>query len=48
MKFGTIYNRSLNLLEKNYDLQVDVLFRFEDVEFEWSDGYVMVIYSVYR
>ncbi|CAB4422693.1 unnamed protein product [Rhizophagus irregularis] len=42
MKFGTVYNRSLSLLERNYDLQVDVLFRFEDIEFEWSDGYVMV------
>ncbi|GES83506.1 DEAD box helicase [Rhizophagus clarus] len=42
MKFGTVYNRSLNLLEKAYDLQIDVLFQFEDIEFEWSDGYVMV------
>jgi hypothetical protein len=45
MKFGTVYNRSLELLEKPHDLQIDVLFRPEDIEFEWPDGYVMVIYS---
>jgi hypothetical protein len=43
MKFGTVFDRPLNLLEKTYDLQIDVLFRLEDAEFELSEGYIMVI-----
>jgi len=44
MKFGTVVNRPLELLGKSFDLQIDVLFRLEDVEFEWPEGYIMVIY----
>ena len=43
MKFGTVFDRPSSLLEKTYDLQIDVLFRLEDAEFEWPEGYIMVI-----
>ena len=48
MKFGTVFNRSLELLKKTYDLQIDVLFQPEDVEFELSEGYIMVRYLMYH
>ena len=43
MKFGTVFDRPFSLLEKTYDLQIDVLFRLEDAEFEWPEEYIMVI-----
>ncbi|CAI2172161.1 19284_t:CDS:10 [Funneliformis geosporum] len=42
MKFATVVNRPLELLGKSFDLQIDVLFRLEDIDFELSEGYVMV------
>ncbi|RIA82198.1 P-loop containing nucleoside triphosphate hydrolase protein [Glomus cerebriforme] len=44
MKFGTVVNRPIELLEKkkSFDLQIDVLFQHDDIEFEWSEGYIMV------
>ena len=46
MKFGTVFDRSLERLEKTYDLQVDVQFQLEDAEFVLSEGYIMVIYLI--
>ncbi|CAG8518315.1 8660_t:CDS:10 [Diversispora eburnea] len=42
VKFATVISRHESLLEKKWDLQIDVLFRPEDVEFVLPGGYIMV------
>ncbi|CAG8496191.1 11399_t:CDS:10 [Acaulospora colombiana] len=42
MKFATVINRPEELLSKSYNLQIDIMFRPEDIEFELPDNYIMV------
>ncbi|RHZ60861.1 hypothetical protein Glove_350g174 [Diversispora epigaea] len=42
VKFATVVSRHESLLEKSWDLQIDVLFRPEDAEFVLPEGYIMV------
>ncbi|CAJ0761819.1 6444_t:CDS:10 [Entrophospora sp. SA101] len=42
IKLATVVNRSLEYLKKPHDLQIDVLFRSEDVDFVWDENYTMV------
>ncbi|CAG8438249.1 2741_t:CDS:10 [Acaulospora morrowiae] len=42
MKLATVINRPDSLLEKSHNLQIDILFRPEDVVFELPGNYIMV------
>jgi hypothetical protein len=52
MKLGVVVSRADELLEDKYDLQLDILFREEDMQFVWDDGYIMVsiaqMFSVFK